>query len=326
MALIDVVLRCLGVFYAFAGIVAVRVGLQSALLDAALAAIGGGKPSPLERLQTLWLVGGAVLIGWSGLALAVLWNGALPLFIANTVLQALYLWFIAPRYFDVADPPDPIGRSRTRNAFFIYFAVTTFVTAAAFNGRLVDLFDIPAVLSSVAAAMALAGLLYAIRHAMFPLGRSSPEEPFVSNDEDTADDVIDLRSRRPPGELPRRILIQAEIDGWPTWEVEEISEGFDPAELLLSPALAADLEAWAVAFNNSFDRDDPGGPRPWTEEQQAAHDSGGRALAIRIKQELIARGRDDIDVGYWTEAEGAIWLAAIDVKRDTEPPNSAPTG
>jgi hypothetical protein len=326
MVWIDALLRSLGMFYAFAGVVAVRAGLQSALLDVALAAPGGGKPSRRERMQSLWLVGGAILIGWSGLALAILWDGALLLFLANAAVQAAYLGIAAPRYFDRDDPPDPAGRSQTRNAFYVYLAATAFVAAAAYGGRLVGLAEIPAAQSSLAAALALVGLLYALQQGIFPFGRSSREETLASNDTEVADEAIDLRSQRPPGELPGRILIMAEMDGWPTWEVHEISEGFDPAELALSPALAADLAAWAEAFNDSFDRDNPGAPRPWTEAQNAEHESRGRDLAIRVKQAMIDRGRGDIDVGYWTDAVGTIWLELSDLPPDSGAPNSASAG
>ena len=59
---------------------------------------------------------------------------------------------------------------------------------------------------------------------------------------------------------------------------------FAPAMLDLSPELAADLNAWAAAYDTSFDPDDPV-VSLWSEEQHQAHAADGRKLAVRLKRE-----------------------------------------
>jgi hypothetical protein len=52
----------------------------------------------------------------------------------------------------------------------------------------------------------------------------------------------------------------------------------------VSPQLAADLNAWAVAYDTSLNLDDPATGN-WTNAQYAAHAAEGRSLAGRLKRE-----------------------------------------
>jgi hypothetical protein len=52
----------------------------------------------------------------------------------------------------------------------------------------------------------------------------------------------------------------------------------------LSPQLAADLNAWAVAFDTSLNMDDPATGN-WSDAQYADHVAEGRRLAGRLKRE-----------------------------------------
>ncbi len=65
------------------------------------------------------------------------------LFVISSIGQAVYLFVLAPRYFDVVDPPDEQGRRQTTNAFVIYVAATTLVVWAAVLDRLVSWRDVP---------------------------------------------------------------------------------------------------------------------------------------------------------------------------------------
>lgn len=133
---IDAGLVLLGAFYAFAGVVSARAGAMSAFLDQAIAQISL-KPTPkLERQRFWWLIGSSVLVFLGGVALMVRAGPALWLFLLSAAGQAFYLGWLAPRYFDLADPPDARGRSQTATAFYIYLAVTSLAVLAATTGRL----------------------------------------------------------------------------------------------------------------------------------------------------------------------------------------------
>lgn len=130
---LSLVLRLIGAFYAFAGLVAGRAALTAGLLDAALAGITGRSPSARERNLTWWLTASAWLIFAGGVLLMILAREAMWLFIIGALTQAFYLTVAAPYYFDLDDPPDAKGRRQTTNAFFIYFIATLVVIWA--SGR-----------------------------------------------------------------------------------------------------------------------------------------------------------------------------------------------
>lgn len=148
----DISPRLVGAFYTFAGYVAARVALTSHLLDRALAAITLERPRPAERAQTLWLLCSAVLVLAGGIALMLLLELAVWLFLASAAGQVLYLAWLAPRYFDAADPPDAKVRQQTTNAFVIYTAATASVVWASYTGRLAPWQELPWPLLALAGA------------------------------------------------------------------------------------------------------------------------------------------------------------------------------
>src|SRR5262245_51003268 len=106
----DIVLRSIGAFYAFAGLIVVRVALSSRLIDQAIAALGASKPDAREEAQTLWHLASAVLVFASGVTLMLLLDVSAWIFLVSAAGQAAYLIWLAPRYFDLVEPPDPTGR------------------------------------------------------------------------------------------------------------------------------------------------------------------------------------------------------------------------
>jgi hypothetical protein len=169
----DISLRLVGAFYAFAGYVAARVALSSHFLDRALAAITLEEPKPVERAQALWLLCSAVLVLAGGIALMLLLELAVWLFLASAAGQALYLAWLAPRYFDAADPPDAKGRRQTTNAFVIYTAATAFVVWASWTGRLAPWQELPWPLLALAGAAVAAHAGYVAWMYARPLARGS---------------------------------------------------------------------------------------------------------------------------------------------------------
>jgi hypothetical protein len=177
MDLTELSLRAIGAFYVFAGYVATRAALTSSLIDHALAAIAAQKPTPAERAQSLWLVCAALVILLGGVLLALLVDLAAWAFAASALGQALYLYVVAPRWFDVAEPPDARGRRQSANAFLVYVAVTAFVVWAAAAGQLDPWREVPWPLFAGALAAVAAYAVYTLWMFTRPLrsGRSSAD-------------------------------------------------------------------------------------------------------------------------------------------------------
>lgn len=166
MTLTSIALVLVGAFYVFAGIVGTRAAKTSQLMDRALQAISLEPTPAAETLRGYWLVGSTQLVLASGLALMTKTIPALWLFVASAAGQALYLFFLAPYYFDKSEPADPRGRSQTTNAFVIYLAATMFVVWAYWKGELLPVAEAsPLALGSAALVMA-ANLAYVARHSV----------------------------------------------------------------------------------------------------------------------------------------------------------------
>jgi multisubunit Na+/H+ antiporter MnhC subunit len=171
LELSEITLRVIGGFYAFAGYVATRAALTAHVIDQAISALAARTTSALERAQSVWLLSAAILILAGGVALMLLLDIAAWLFVLSALGQAAYLFFVAPRYFDVEDPPDAKGRQQSTNAFVLYAAATAYVLWAALTDRLVGLREIPWLLPVAAGAAVSAYALYAIWMYARPLQR-----------------------------------------------------------------------------------------------------------------------------------------------------------
>lgn len=166
----DIILKLVGAFYAFAGVVAARAAMTSYFMDSAFAAISGGRADPVERQRSAWLIGAAWLVFAGGVALAAGLDMARWLFLASAAGQAVYLFALAPMVFDKADPPDPRGRRQTTNAFVIYVAATAFVLWAGAVGRLTAFADAHPLLLAAVAVVCIAFAGWIARHTF--LGRN----------------------------------------------------------------------------------------------------------------------------------------------------------
>jgi hypothetical protein len=117
---------------------------------------------------------------------------------------------------------------------------------------------------------------------------------------------------------PRRIKLMADYGCHPLWSMDEAYSGnLDPDALGLSPALAADLAAWAERFEDALDWDNPGVVRDG-DGFLARHEDEGRALASQLAEELAAQGRD-VHVYLQTQENGV-----IEITGGTCPPSPAP--
>jgi len=299
--LTDVVLRIIGAFYAFVGFVATRAGLMSQLLDQAIAAIALKKPPRAQTAQNAWLIATAALVLIGGVLLLAGLQLAAWVFVASSLGQAAYIFYVAPRFFDQDDASGG-GRRATTNAFVIYAAATAFILWAAYRARLLRLDE-----ASTPALIAVgAGLLLYAGYVARALWWS----PRKARD---SDDGAVLRPFPEEPSLPphesNRIKVMADYRCDPLWALDEERYGcFAPEMIDLAPALAADFNAWAAAYDTSFDPDDPV-VSLWSEAQHQAHGADGRKLAVRLKRE-----RPDLMV-YVMEGD----IGVVEVHADEAP-------
>jgi hypothetical protein len=284
----DIALRAIGAFYTFAGLVTARAGLTSNLIDHAISAISMQKPDRIEIHRTIWLLSLSAQVFAGGVCLMLLLEPAAWIFAVATLVQAIYLVALGPLNFDAADPPDPVGRRRSINAFVIYCAATAFVVWGAYTGRLIPLTDASAVLLGSAAGAIALHLGYIVWHMVFPTKRTSVFGG--SDDGDTAGsfDDIGLDQTGLPASS-RRIKVMADYSSYPLWAMDDGLIGdFSPQDLGVSDELNVDLWTWANEFDTSLNPDDPANSR-WSDDRHKQHVAEGMALTRRIKCELPDR-------------------------------------
>jgi hypothetical protein len=297
--LTDIFLRIIGAFYALAGFVAARAAMTSHFLDRAIAAISAKKPSRIEVAQSAWLITAAANVFLAGVLLLAGLEVAAWAFVASAVGQAAYIYFIAPRFFDREDPPDPRGRRQTINAFVIFSAATAFILWAAWRGRLAPL-DQATTTQLVAVAATL--LLYAgyVTRGLWwiPRAQSAGGVGFASDP--------DAASR--PLHTSKHIKLMTDYGCDPIWALDHDLYGcFAPEELGLPDDLTAGLRAWAESYEGSISLDDPA-TSLWSEDQHDAHEAEGRRLAV-----LLKRARPDLVVYLHEHAIGV-----VEVQSDNE--------
>ena len=245
---VDIVLRLVGAFYILAAPLIIRAGATNLLLNRAITAISMkvSEADRVEEKRTIFLAWMALLTGAGGILLAARLDLALWAFLANAAVYALYLFVLAPRYFDPWDEPDENGRRQTRNAFFVYLAATAIVFAAWSGGALRPLADEhPAVLAICAATFA-AICAYAWRSFRQARGVGAGAVPAGAA----------AATAEPGHSLPEHLvltpswhgtgLVDAET-GDPVW----YPNGYFPAEI------TERLDAWLDLFRDVADPDDP---------------------------------------------------------------------
>lgn len=294
---VEIGLRAVGAFYAFAGYVATRSALMSSFLDGAIAAIGGSNPNRAETARTTWLLVSALVVFAGGVALIGLLDVAAWLFVLSALGQVAYLGLVAPRYFDRDDPPDEVGRRQTTNASVIYLAATAFVVWALWRGKLVAWSEMnPGVLAVIVAAIVLH-----VGHTLWTWSKGPSTKPLFGASAPTRDPAHSYA-----------IKVMADYHTHPLWGLDEDAYGdIAPEALDLSPELRRDLHAWADAYSASLNEEDPT-QSLWSDEQHAAHAAQARPLAIRL-----ARERPDRMI-YVMDSE----IGVVEVKPDEVLPSS----
>ena len=196
--MLEIVLRLVGAFYVFAGVLGMRAMVMDHLLDQMLAGITL-KPIPQKEHRRRWLLTASTLaIGMGGMALMVLSLWAAPLFLFGAVGQAVYLVW-ARTAFLPENELERTGRRQTINAALLYGLVTVSVCAAALSGLLRDWLDPWALLIPTSGL----GLLLPIgRHFLWrPRQLSRWTEPKVA---------VDIQPRSGPVVITIEYLIRQE--------------------------------------------------------------------------------------------------------------------
>ncbi len=175
---VEILLRGIGAFYVFAGVVGALATLRGRLLDRMIAAIGehtemdGAARAAEERAthaRAGWLLTGSWVVLVAGTLLLLLVDWAPWAFLASALLQAAYIYYVAPVHLDPNDPPDEEGRRSTTSAFVLFAAATVLVMWAASRGRLMPLSDVPPAALAAAAAACLGFIVYTAGNFSKPL-------------------------------------------------------------------------------------------------------------------------------------------------------------
>lgn len=282
-----------GAFYVFAGWFACRQFRTELLLDRALDAIAGEKPDPVDRARLIWLIVGGVVTFAAGASLMALSSLAIWLFAFGFLQQVVYIFIVAPRLFDIDEPPDPRGRRQTTNAAIIFGVVALGVAWAGARGALLPILAEGAPFSVVVLVVVM---VFASR-TLFGTART-PESPLLSaleslpedgDHEIALQDIVAIR-------------LAAEIDQWP---IEVDVAGGETRRISPEPvfgdALCRDLLEWQDRFDDIFEPADPAAGRMWTTDEKAAHFHTAAVLARRMRGELDGAGLAAVAISYVDE-------------------------
>lgn len=284
-ALSELGLRLLGAFYMFAGVVAVRATTMDRFLDQALAGISMEPMSKAEQWRGIWLLAASIFIGASGLALIMLLDVALWLFVVSALGQAAFLFYVAPRFFDVIDPPDLRGRQVSINAFVVYCVVTALVGLAAVTGTLKSWEALPLWLPEGAVLVFMLWAGIGVAKYLAPLTKSKNSFDGSSDHDDASGSApFDILTHYA---VPDSVLLA------PVWHGVPVLDRYTlepvPAEYWGKKAdqtLLSDVSAWQHQFRSGELLEVEGHARLKDADEQSAWEAEGRVLAERIKGAL----------------------------------------
>lgn len=262
---IDILFRAVGLFYVLAGWLGLRAIAMDAMLDRAIAAIGSHAEDPKEASKRHLLASLSVMVGASGAALALFSFWALPLFLANTLFQALWISGGRRLFTDAGDGEG--GRRQVANAAILYAAVTAGVAWLWWGGRLGPWHDPVPVLGIIGVAAGL--YLWLMRSLSW-----TPHSPFAFDPD---------KDRRGADEAaaPVRVLIDPAFGYLPLVDADT-RKRFNHWHRL-PDTLADRIETWDDVFQLSFDPDDvTAANRFRSAEEEAAYHAEAEAIAVEL--------------------------------------------
>jgi hypothetical protein len=259
-----------GGFYVFAGVVLMRTMRLDRLMDDVLVALEGKPASANERWKSAILTAGAYLTLASGAALATLSALAVPLFLANVVVQGGYLLW-AGRALPPADAEEGNGRRHTTNAFVVYAAAAAFVVWLSVRGGLrARPMGFEAIMIE---ALTVGAIVVASWASMFVprswFGRTS------STTRSPRETVPD------PRVMPAKLRLRPDWQSWPLWDAET-GENVSHYHLDLPDGLAERIEAWDDTMQETYNSDDPPSSGFKTDNERRAYREEGKAIAREL--------------------------------------------
>jgi hypothetical protein len=135
---VEITVSLIGLFYCISSYIAGRAIFQSIFLDGALQAINEistnpNTPSalapnrPKPQWGSIWWVDSTMVIGLGAVSALVQWDWAPGFFIWGALWQALYFYWLAPKFWDHPETFNKSGRQQSKRAFYIYLLATAFI-------------------------------------------------------------------------------------------------------------------------------------------------------------------------------------------------------
>ncbi|MCE9521880.1 MAG: hypothetical protein K8S25_05545 [Alphaproteobacteria bacterium] len=272
----NLVAMAIGGFYVFAGVVVLRAMALDRLMGTVLSALENKAPNPNEQWRSALLTAGGYLTLASGASLALLSAFALPIFLANAVVQGGYLLW-AERALPPGDEAEGAGRQQTKNAYLLYLAATAFVMWLSLRGglRAMSPTDSGIGLELLAiGVIVLAGDLAArMPRAWFAWLLAKPHSAEVAAPTNAA-------VAQPPA-MPVNLRLQPDWQCWPLWDADT-GENVSHFCLNLADDLAERIGAWDDGWQATYNGDDPPSSGFATEAERDAYRVEGRAIAAAL--------------------------------------------
>jgi hypothetical protein len=261
-----------GGFYVVAGAIVLRAMKLDELMDGLLQALEGKPASANEHWRSAILTAGAYLTLGGGAALATLSAFALPLFLANTVVQGGYLLWAA-RALPPGDADEAKGRKQTTNAFAIYAAACAFVVWLSVQGGLRAW---PGDIEGLAMELlAVVGITIAGWASIYV-----PNSWFSRKAAAEGSGITRLEEDEP---VPTNLRLSPDWQRWPLWDADT-GVNVSHYRLNLPDRLAERIETWDDTWQATYNGDDPSASGFDSGEQRQAYREEGRLIALELKR------------------------------------------
>lgn len=268
-----------GGLYIVAGAFVLRMMKLDVLMDGLLQALEGKPTSANERWKSAILTAGAYLTLAGGAALATLSFLALPLFLANTVVEGGYLVW-ATRALPPGDADETKGRRQTTNAFVIYAAACAFVVWLSVQGGLRAW---PGEVEGLAIELLVVGGITIAGWASVYVPNSWFSRSAAASSGDAAADESGLTSFSKDGHVPTNLRLSPDWQCCPLWD-GDTDNNVSHYQLNLPDDLAERIETWDDTFQATYHADDPSESGFDSDDAWHAYRAEGRLIALELKR------------------------------------------